>query len=301
MIKAMVFNMQRFSTEDGPGIRTTVFFKGCSLRCFWCSNPESQKEFSEVSHRARLCTHCGKCVEVCVFGAISLVPLNIKITRNLCTYCRKCVEVFPCGAMSMMGKLMTVAEVLQEILRDTDFYQQSGGGVTASGGEALMQDEFVAQFMERCQQEGLHTCLDTCGYGDTKALQRILRHINLVLFDIKFIDSSLSKRFTGLSNKLILQNALEVDASGVPLIIRIPVIPSINGSEQNMRDIAYFVKNLQHRTPVELLSYHRLGLSKYDSLDRRYKLKDEKVPSKEYMCQIQEIFLNFGIECKIYH
>jgi pyruvate formate lyase activating enzyme len=300
MNKAMVFNIQRFSTEDGPGIRTTVFFKGCPLRCFWCSNPESQKQFSEVSHRARLCTKCGKCVDVCEFGAISLVP-QIKIKRRLCTNCGKCVEVCPYGALSMMGKLMTIEEILQEVLRDKDFYQQSGGGVTAGGGEALMQAEFLEQFMERCQQEGLHTCLDTCGYGDTKALQRILRHTSLVLFDIKFMDASLSRHFTGVSNKLILHNALEVDASGVPQIIRIPVIPSINGSEQGIRDIANFVKGLQHKTPVELLSYHRLGLSKYDSLDRKYKLKDEKVPSQEYIRQIQGIFLDSGIECKISH
>ena len=301
MVKAMVFNIQRFSTEDGPGIRTTVFFKGCPLRCFWCSNPESQKEFSEVSHRARLCTQCGKCVEVCESGAISLVLPHIKIKRNLCTNCGKCVEVCPFGALSMMGKLMTVEEILEEVLRDSDFYKQSRGGVTAGGGEALMQGEFMAQFMERCQQEGLHTCLDTCGYGDTKALRRILRHTDLVLFDIKLFDSRIHKRFTGVSNKLILHNALEVDASGVPQIIRIPVIPSINGSEQSMRDIADFVKDLRHKTPVELLSYHRLGLSKYDSLDRRYKLKDEKVPSQEYIRQVQGIFLDLGIECRISH
>jgi pyruvate formate lyase activating enzyme len=301
MTKAMIFNIQRFSTEDGPGIRTTVFFKGCPLRCSWCSNPESQKEFRELSHRSRVCNQCGKCVEICEPGAISLASKKIKIKRNICTNCGKCVEVCSLGALNMMGKSMTVEEVLREVLRDSDYYAQSGGGVTASGGEPLMQGEFVASFFKRCQQAGVHTALDTSGYASSRILHKVLRYTNLVLFDIKLMDAGLSRRFTGVSNKLILHNAREIDASGIPQIIRVPLIPSINCFEQNIRDIAHFVKSLKQKTPVELLPYHRLGLSKYESLDRRYRLRNEDVPSEEYVHRIQDIFLALGVECKISH
>jgi pyruvate formate lyase activating enzyme len=197
-----------------------------------------------------------------------------------------------------MGKLMTLEDVLNETTRDVNFYKQSDGGITASGGEPLMQGEFVAELFQICWQKGIHTTLDTCGYGDSSILRKVLTYTNLVLYDLKLIDSNLHKRFTKKSNERILRNAKEVDSSGVQKIIRIPLIPSINCYDENIHKIAAFVKEFKHNTVVELLPYHRMGLSKYGSLDRFCKLKDEAPPSEDFVQRIRSIFENYDIECK---
>ena len=225
--------------------------------------------------------------------------MKISVDRTRCNECGLCANSCVYGALTVIGHLMTVDDVLDEVLRDADFYRQSGGGVTASGGEPLMQGEFVAELFKSCQEKGLHTTLDTCGYASRPVLRKVLKHTNLVLFDIKFIDDSLHRRFTGVSNKKILRNVKEVDALGVPQIIRIPLIPSANGFEQNLIDTAHFVEGLKHKTPIDLLPYHRMALSKYDSLDRCYELKDEAVPSEDYLHKMLDLVKATGAECQI--
>jgi pyruvate formate lyase activating enzyme len=299
MKKAMIFNIQRFSIQDGPGIRSTVFFKGCPLSCDWCSNPESQNETAEITHRSALCNACGKCLTVCQYSALSLNSTKITINRETCTNCGNCVETCVYGALNIMGKLMTLEDVLNEITRDIDFYKQSDGGITASGGEPLMQGEFVAELFQICQEKGLHTTLDTCGYADSRILRKVLTYTNLVLYDIKLMDPLVHERFTNTSNQKILRNAQEVDRSGVQKIIRIPLIPSANCYDDNIHKIAKFVKEFKHRTPVELLPYHRMGLSKYQSLDRLYKLNHEEPPTEDFLQRTKRIFETYDIECRI--
>jgi pyruvate formate lyase activating enzyme len=299
MKKAMIFNIQRFSIQDGPGIRSTVFFKGCPLECYWCSNPESQGEFPEITHRSTLCNACGKCLTVCDKKALSVNSNKITIDRQACNNCAKCVETCVYGALNIMGKLMTLEEVLSEITRDIDFYKQSDGGITASGGEPLMQGEFVTELFQICWQKGIHTTLDTCGYAAPTILRKVLTYTNLVLYDIKLMDPILHERFTNKANQTILRNAQKVDNSGVQKIIRIPLISSINCYEENIHAIATFVKEFKHKTPVELLPYHRMGLSKYGSLDRLCKINDEDIPAENFVQRIKLIFETYDIECRI--
>ena len=234
----MVFNIQHYAIQDGPGVRTTVFLKGCPLRCWWCSNPESQNSFPEVAHSDSLCNKCGKCLDVCDVRAIRLDDSHIEINRDTCNTCGKCVEVCSMGALKIYGRQMTLEEVLDEVRKETLFYWNSGGGVTASGGEPLSQSEFVSELFRYCQRSGIHTVLDTCGFAKNYELKRVLSYTDLVLYDLKFIDSAAHKEFTGHSNEPVLDNAKIIAKSGVPIIIRIPLIPDINDSEDNMSNLS---------------------------------------------------------------
>jgi pyruvate formate lyase activating enzyme len=299
MLSGSVFNIQRFSIQDGPGIRTTVFMKGCPLRCLWCSNPESQNTFPEVAHGDSLCNKCSRCVEVCEVQAISLADNGVSIDRKTCTGCGKCVEVCIPGALKVYGEEMSVEEVYQEVVKDRLFYQNSGGGVTAGGGEPLSQADFVAELFKRCQAEGIHTCLDTCGYAAPNTWKKVLPYTNLVLFDVKLMDSSAHLKVTSKSNRRVLSNLKMVASTGVPVIIRIPVIPGINDSQENITDTARYVAGLNGLSEVNLLPYHRFGESKYIMLDRRYRLSDLKSPESSDLEELISIFRSSGLDCKI--
>lgn len=296
---SIVFNIQRFSIQDGPGIRTTVFIKGCPLRCLWCSNPESQKIFPEVGHSNLLCNKCGRCIEVCEVQSISLTEHGLKINRETCTGCVKCIEVCLPQALRIYGKEMSAEEVFQEILRDRLFYQNSGGGVTASGGEPLSQADFVTELFKRCQDKGIHTCLDTSGYAAPDTWEKVLPYTNLVLFDVKLIVPSIHRKVTGKSNQKILSNLKMVAGSGVPVIIRIPVIPGINDSKESITDIAYYVAGLNNLREVNLLPYHRFGEGKYAMLDRHYRLSDLIPPKSSQLQELINIFKSSGLDCEI--
>jgi len=294
----VVFNIQRFSIQDGPGIRTTVFIKGCPLRCLWCSNPESQRAVPEIAHSDSLCNKCGHCIEVCEVNAISLSNSGVRINRELCTECGKCIEVCIPEALKLYGNDLSLEEVYQVVIRDRLFYQNSGGGVTISGGEPLSQDDLVAELFKRCQDTGFHTCLDTSGYASPKAFEKVLPHTNLVLFDVKLMDPVAHLKATGKSNKKILRNLKLVSESGVPTIVRIPLIPGINDSEGDITDIASYIKSLDLKK-IDLLPYHRFGEGKYKMLDRKYSLSGLSQIEPGRVEELANILRSSGFECNI--
>jgi pyruvate formate lyase activating enzyme len=303
-LKGRIFNIQRYSTNDGPGIRTTVFLKGCPLSCLWCCNPESQKSLIEVGHRDPLCNRCGRCIEFCGQKGQKAISLNpdgkgVRIDRKLCNNCGECIGVCAEGALVMQGRDVSVEEVFKEIKKDEMFYRNSGGGVTASGGEPLMQVAFVAALFERCHKAGIHTALDTSGHAPRSALKQVLAHTDLVLYDLKCMDNDESMAAVGQPNKLILENAEYVMKSAVPVIIRIPLIPGITEKTENLRKIAEFVKRVNPSTPINVLPYHRLGVSKYRMMDMDYKISELEPQSKERLAQAVEIFRSLGLNCKI--
>lgn len=294
-----VFNIQRYSIDDGPGIRTTVFFKGCPLSCVWCSNPESQNLEPELMHRDSLCKRCYRCVAACPEGAITVGADGIEIDRDACTVCGDCVEVCPHDAMRITGREMTVDEVFAVLERDADFYEDSGGGVTLSGGEVLMQPEFAVALLRRCREAGFHTCVDTSGQGSLEALRRIIPYTDLFYFDIKHIDPKIHRAQAGRSNEAILRNFQEVAASGVPLVVRVPVVPGFNDTSDAISDIADMVADHAPRATVHLLPYHRYGQQKYDMLGLDYELAAAETPSQEFMQAARKIVEARGLPCEV--
>ena len=231
-ITGTVFNIQRYSIDDGPGVRTTVFMKGCPLTCLWCSNPESQCGLPEVTYRYTSCKRCETCVRVCPIHAVTLADDGVHIDRSICTLCGECANNCVSEALQMSGKKMTVDEVWKVVKKDADFYEASGGGVTASGGEILNQADFVAALFKKCNEAGYHTNADTSGFGDPAALLKILEYSDLVYFDLKHLDPAKHKEYCGQSNELILQNLKLVVGKGIPVVIRVPLIPGYNDSEE---------------------------------------------------------------------
>ncbi len=301
--RAMVFNIQRYSIEDGPGIRTTVFLKGCPLRCLWCSNPESQDNFPQLAHQDALCVGCGDCVKVCKEDAISVVAdhekFKIVIARAKCTNCGECVGECTAGALKMYGQVMSVDQVFDVVMRDCMYYRKSGGGVTASGGEPLSQAAFVAKLFNKLREVGIHTAIDTSGHSDLSTLQLLASEVDLFLFDLKLMNRQQHRRYTGKYNDMILRNAQWIVDNGIPMIIRIPLIPGINDSEENLDETARFVSRLDKKLHVDLLPYHRLGLGKYEMLDRDYALRDTEYLTEEQLHKSIGVFHKYGLECEI--
>jgi len=295
--KGLIFNIQRFSIHDGPGIRTTVFMKGCPLRCRWCSNPESQNPYPEIMTYDVKCIRCGKCEQICPMNAITISQKGRKIARTQCTLCLKCAEVCPTGAISISGKYMTIEEVMKEVGSDKLFYQNSGGGVTISGGEPLSQWEFVLQLLKECKQEGLHTALDTCGYAPWHILEKVLEHTDLILFDIKHINSSQHRKGTGKGNRLILDNAKRT-AAKVRTWLRFPLIPGYNDSDEHVREVAELATKIRVEK-VSILPYHEWGKAKYEKLGRRYPFKNTQTLSDWHIQKLQKIIENMGLKVTV--
>jgi glycyl-radical enzyme activating protein len=297
--KGWVFNIQRYSIQDGPGIRTTVFLNGCPLRCLWCSNPESQGAPPSLFYFDSLCVRCYRCVEACPTGATSIAPDgSIKIDRTRCERCGKCAEVCPNEARVMSGKLMTVDEVLEVVKKDALFYKNSGGGITASGGEPTHQPEFLLEFFKGCQNSGFHTCLDTTGYVRWEIFEGILEYTDLVLYDIKHMNPERHKELTGVDNRIILLNAEKIAKKGIPLIIRVPLIPGGNDSPENLETLGKYVAKLgTHK--LDLLPYHQFGVKKYERLGMEYKMGDIKPYQKEQVELIKKTLESYGLEVSI--
>jgi len=285
-LKGCVFNIQRYSIHDGPGIRTTVFLKGCPLRCLWCQNPESQRKDPEILLFKDKCTRCGKCVEVCPTGASSLSAGSSLIDRSKCTGCGKCVDVCPNEARTLVGKSMTVEEVVKEVKKDTSFYNKSGGGVTISGGDALAQPEFSLAILKECKEAGIHTAIETTGYAPWATLEKLLKYTDFVLYDIKQMDSEKHYEGTKTRNPLILENARLVSKMK-PMKVRIPLIPGYNDSVENVRKTACFVRDELGIKDLEVLAYNKLGEAKYDRLDKTGPHYDTQ--NDEYVADLKSI------------
>lgn len=305
----IVLNIQRFTLHDGPGIRTEIFLKGCPLRCDWCGNPESFQRSIEVGvfHNKCISTeHCGSCQDVCPDNKMLIYSdaMLQKIDRLQCTGCLSCVEECPSEAIKQWGQEMTVDECMALILKDRGFYDRSGGGVTISGGEPLLQSNFVWELFKACKQEGIHTCLESSFYANWNRIEKLLPYTDLFISDIKFMDSVAHKLHTGVDNRKILNNIKSLTELGKDLILRIPVIPTINDHDDNITATADFIQHeLNGRVNVlQLLSFMRLGEEKYESLGLPYKMKNlefERHEFQERVSQIANYFNQRGIRCSV--
>ena len=298
----LIADIQRCSLQDGPGIRTTVFVKGCPLQCRWCHNPEminpcNEVWCNEVWYNAVRCTSCGECIEVCSVSAIKGYKEEREIDRDACTSCMECVEVCPNHAMSAVGREITIEDALKEIQKDVAFYRHDGGGATISGGELALQSNFTTELLKECQTHLIHTTLDTCGYVNWDTLSQIAKHADLILFDIKHMDPVRHKLETGVSNKLILGNVKRL-ASVADVRIRVPVIPGFNDSEDEFREIAEFMvsNNLNH---IDLLPYHAYAEGKYKRLGKKYEFAGTQSPTEEHMQNLKTMFESYGLEVTI--
>ena len=274
-MNAMIFDIQRNSFVDGPGIRTTVFFKGCNLKCAWCHNPESQSAKPQIMFYKDKCSGCGKCLEVC--------PNNLE----KCDFCGRCEIFCASDARKVCGREYTVDEVFSEVIKDKAFYDNSGGGVTFSGGECMLQIDFLCEILEKCKENGIHTAVDTAGNVPWEYFERILKYTDLFLYDIKLFDREKHKQYTGADNKVILDNLKKLFEGGASVWIRIPVIPGANDTEEEMRKIKEFLKPYSP-LKIELLCYHKMGEHKYDALNMQ--MTQFSVPDKATLDKLNYIF-----------
>lgn len=298
MIRGTIFNIQRYSIHDGPGIRTTVFLKGCPLNCWWCHNPESQGYEPHLILWEERCIRCGDCISVCPEGAILPGEGPPKIDENKCSYCGACAKVCPATALEIIGETVTVEHVMEEIKKDLIFYDQSGGGATFSGGEPLMQPKFLNRLLAECNKTGIHTVVDTSGYASWGVLSAVSELTDLFLYDIKHMDDLVHTKTVGTSNGVILDNLKKLSKVHDNIIIRIPLVPGINDSQNNLREMARFISSINIKK-VNILPYHRTGTDKYGRLGREYKLGKVREPSKEATERVKEVFSGYGLSVKI--
>ena len=296
-ISGIVFNIQHYSIHDGPGIRTTVFLKGCPLRCLWCQNPESQTSKPEIFLNQEKCAGCGQCVLTCPESAISINNNKSVTDRKKCIGCGACAQVCKPEARTLMGYSITAGEVFEIVNRDAIFYKSSDGGVTVSGGDPVFQPDFSAAILELCQNAGMHTAIETSGFSKWESLKIILSHANLVLYDLKHMDTGMHKVLTGVPNEPILENVKRIyHELKLPITIRIPVIPGYNDSAGNMEKVGKFISaELGRDVEVNLLPYHRLGLGKNVQLEKDPMLEDVKPPEEIHMEQLREILRRMNI------
>ncbi len=299
-MEGTIFNIQRYSLDDGPGLRTTIFIKGCPLKCPWCSNPESQDPRPMVAYRYTSCKACGNCVRVCPQKAISLDGGGVHIDRSSCDRCGACVRGCVYEALRWSGESKTVEQLMKIVKRDKIYYQTSGGGVTCSGGEILGQPDFVAEIFRQCRAEGIHTCADTSGFGSEEAMRKIMEHTDLVYFDIKHMDASKHEEYTGVKNDAILRNLSVALEAGIPVVIRVPLIPEHNCGEENLRATEEYARSLGHGVDhVSLLPYHNYGANKYRMIDRSYPLEGLRRLSPEEENRAKEIMESYGLKCAL--
>lgn len=289
MKKGTVFNIQKFSINDGPGIRTTVFLKGCPLRCLWCHNPESKAAKPELFFDTRKCTVCGRCTIACP-NSLHIIDNGIHLfNRDECVACGKCADACFSGSLEVTGEEKSTEEVIKEVLKDKVFYENSGGGMTLSGGEPMYQFEFTYELLKAAKEEGLHICMETCGFAKEENYKKIAGLVDIFLFDYKLTSPELHKKYTGVSNELILSNLKMLDSLGSKTILRCPIIPTVNDTEEHFSGIAETANSLSNILEINIEPYHPLGNGKTEMLGVDYELKDLTFPSDETVAQWIEI------------
>jgi len=298
-VSGNIFDIQHFSINDGPGIRTTVFLKGCPLTCFWCCNPESQMTAPVLLYFESLCTRCGRCAAVCPNGATRISPDGLpEIDRDRCAACGECVKHCTAGARSIAGRTVTVAELVETVRKDQLFYRNSGGGVTISGGEPAVQSRFCRALLAECHRCGINTVLDTCGYVQWEVLEPILEHVDLVHYDLKHLEGTRHLEGTGVSNEIILDNARRITERGIPTVIRVPLIPDYNDAPDYIDQLGEFVKTLGV-VRIDLLPYHQLGVNKYRSLGWEYSAGDMETLDEASVSALKRRLESFDLDVAI--
>lgn len=294
-IKGTIFNIQKFSVNDGPGIRTTVFFKGCPLHCGWCSNPESQSVLPQIGWTRRSCVGCQKCVQTCPQQAITYKEGSIRIDHHRCVRCQTCVKQCPTRSLKQEGQLMSVEEVMKEVIKDKDFYDESGGGMTLSGGEMLMQSDFAIALLKAAHKEGIHTCCETTGHISRNIFKKIIPYFDTMLYDMKHYDTHKHHLGTGVGNELILSNLKYAIDEGKDVLIRIPVIPGFNDSLIDAAGFAEAIKAVG-ATSCQLLPFHQFGENKYDMLGRDYMYQSTTALHKEDLIDYINVFKEHHVD-----
>jgi len=297
--KGIIFDIKRYAIHDGPGIRTTIFLKGCPLRCQWCQNPEGQETYPEIILRSSRCaTECNECVSVCPRDAISKDGNSIEIDKAKCDLCAKCEEVCVYEALEIVGREMTVQEVMEEIEKDRVFFDESGGGITFSGGEPLMHVDFLEALLKEIGKKNIHVTLDTSGYVAFEDLGRICDKVDLFLYDLKIMDDEKHEKYTGVSNKIILENLRKLTELGKSVAVRIPLISGINDDNQSIHMFVDFLQSLKNIKQINLLSYHRGGCEKYKRLRKEKFEKTFNSPSDKRIEDIKKIFTDSGFSVR---
>jgi pyruvate formate lyase activating enzyme len=285
--------------HNGPGIRTLIQFKGCPLRCIWCSTPESQAGSPEIVVYPSRCIHCNRCLEICSHNAIKLSTTALSIDRNACDVCGKCTLVCNTGALHIIGQMMTVAELVQEAKKDEIIYKHSGGGVTLSGGEPLLEMDFTLGLLRAFTENHINVGVDTCGYIPARDLVKTFPYVAFFLWDLKIMDEQKHREFTGVSNQLVLDNLKTTSKNKVPVYLRIPVIPGCNDDEENIRTTCAFAQRLASLVEIDLLPLHHLGRARYTSLDRPYPIEGMPLVSEARMQELKRLVETYSLVCHI--
>ncbi len=300
MTQSLIFDIKRYAINDGPGIRITIFMKGCPLSCKWCHNPESQSPAVQKLFTESKCIGAQECVKMCPNDALTLTPKGIVTDYEACTLCGICADVCPTKAIEMSGRTYEVDELLEIIERERIHIDQSGGGVTFSGGEPLMHSEFLLQMLKACGTKNLHRTVDTCGFADSETLLEVAKRTELFLYDLKVMDDAKHKKWTGVSNKLILRNLQLLAESGANINIRVPFIRNVNADYNSITEMAEFVAGLPGKKPaVSILPYHNIAASKYNKLGSKYNEFNMEEPTEDEQNRAISIFEKYGIVAEI--